>query len=102
MARLIEIQRWQDIPGHLTVKRGDVLLFRATGGYVKSGTETVATLGHFVSGVLANNGELLFPAGTPDTVLFQARERGRATIGVVTGDPFREPRTTTLDITVEL
>jgi hypothetical protein len=101
MARLIEIQDKQDIPDSLTVKQGDVLLFRATGGYVKSGAEVVGLIGHFVSGVFAN-GELLFPAGTPDTVLFQARKLGRATIDVVTGDPYRAPRTTAIEIMVEV
>src|SRR6266852_2596509 len=102
MSRLIEIQHGQDIPASLTVKSGDVLLFRATGGWVQSGSEVVEVIGHFVAGVLANNGELLFPAGAPDTVLFQAKTPGRATIDVVTGDPYRASRTTTLDITVEL
>ncbi|SRR6266404_5433430 len=102
MSRLIEIQHVQDIPANLTLKLGDVLLFRATGGWVQSDTEIIEILGHFLSGVLANNGELLFPAGAPDTVLFQAKKPGRATIDVVTGNPYRAPRTTTLDITVEL
>ena len=102
MSRLVEIQHGQDIPASLTVKSGDVLLFRATGGRVQPDTEVVEIIGHFLSGVLANNGELLFPAGAPDTVLFQAKKPGRAMIYVVTGDPYRAPRTTTLDITVEL
>jgi len=39
--------------------------------------------------------------GAPNAVLFLARRPGRATIDVVTGDPWRAPQTTTLDVTVE-
>jgi len=87
--------------GTIYPKAGDVLLFRATGGRVRSGGDVVELLGPFLSVVMGNNGTILTPAWAPNTVLFRAHGPGRAMIDVVTGDPWRAPRATTLDITVE-
>jgi hypothetical protein len=101
MARLIEVQDARTCPSPLTVSLGDILLFRATGGRVRSGDDVVELVGTFLSAVLGDDGTILTPIGPPNTVLFRARRPGRARIDAVTGDPFHTPQTTTLDITVE-
>jgi hypothetical protein len=85
----------------MTITVGDVLFFRATGGHVHSGAEVVEILGPFVRGVVGDNGQIISPMGAPNRVLFLARHPGRATIDVVTGDPWHVPKTTALTITVE-
>ena len=101
MARLIEVQHAQNLPTNLTIRVGDALAFGATGGHVRSGADVVEILGPFLPGVLGDNGRILSPMGAPNTVLFLARRPGRATIDVVTGDPWHAPQTTALDITVD-
>jgi len=101
MGRLIEVQHAQNLPASLTVRVGDVLVFGATGGHVHSDTEVVEILGPFLPGVLGDNGQILSPMAAPNAVLFLARRPGRATIDVVTGDPWHAPKTTVLGITVE-
>jgi len=101
MGRLIEVQYAQGLPPRLTLQVGDVLVCRATGGHVQSGADVVEILGPFVPGIMGDNGQILSPMGAPNAVLFLARRPGRATIDVVTGDPWRAPQTTTLDLTVE-
>ena len=78
-----------------------MLLFCATGGHVRSGTDVVEMLGPFLPAVLGGNGLILSPEGAPNTVLFRGRRPGRATIDVVTGDPWHAPETRILNITVE-
>jgi hypothetical protein len=101
MGRLIEVQHAQDLPTRLTIRVGDVLVFGATGGHVRSGAEVVEILGPFLPGILGDDGQILSPMGAPNAVLFLARRPGRATIDVVTGDPWHAPKTTALGITVE-
>jgi hypothetical protein len=99
--RLIEVQRAQDLPPTLTITAGDVLIFGATGGHIHSGAEVVEILGPFVRGVVGDNGQVISPMGAPNRVLFLALHPGRATIDVVTGDPWHTPKTTALSIIVE-
>jgi len=101
MARLIEVQDARVSPSPLTVHLGDVLLFRATGGLVRSGADIVELLGPFLPALLGDDGNILTPMGPPNAVLFRARRPGQAVIDVVTGDPFNSPQTTALTITVE-
>jgi hypothetical protein len=101
MGRLIEIQLAQPWPPTLTVQIGDVLLFQATGGHVRSGGDVVEMLGPFVPAVLGDTGQILTPMGAPNTVMFRVHRLGRAMIEVVSGDPWQAPRTTTLGIKVE-
>ena len=101
MGRLIDVQPARDLPKNLTIRVGDVLVFGATGGHVRSGAEVVEILGPFLPGVLGDDGRILSPAGAPNAVLFLARRPGRATIDVVTGDPWHAPQTAPLDITVD-
>src|ERR687889_330858 len=98
MGRLIEVQHAQDLPTRLTIRVGDVLIFGATGGHVRSGAEVVEILGPFVRGVVGNNGQIISPMGAPNRVLFFARHPGRAMIDVVTGDPWHSPNNTALTI----
>lgn len=81
MARLIEVQ---NPPPLLTVDAGDVLLFRATGGRVESGSEAIECLGPFVDAVVGDNGIALAPAGLPNSVLFRTRKTGQALIELKT------------------
>jgi hypothetical protein len=99
MGRLIEMGRVVDLPAELVVQVGDLLLFRATGGRVQSGT-AVTILGSFVAGTVTDDGQVLSAMGAPDATLFQASEPGRALIELFTGDPWREPRRTTVTVAV--
>ncbi|HYE33990.1 hypothetical protein [Methylocaldum sp.] len=101
MARLIEVQDPRMCLSPLTVRSGDVLLFRAAGGRVRSGGDVVELLGPFLQAVVGDDGNILTPMGPPNTVLFHARQPGRALIDVITGDLFHTPQTTALGITVE-
>lgn len=97
MSRLIEVQ---PVPADLTVGVGDVLRFAASGGRVRNGT-AVEILGIFVEGVLGTDGRVLTPMGSPNAVLFHARQPGRATIDVITGDPWHSPATRNVTVIVE-
>jgi hypothetical protein len=101
MGRLIEVQDAQQCPSPLTVRTGDVLSFRAAGGCVRSGGDVVEMWGPFLRAALGNQGNLLTPTGGQNTVLVRAHGPGRATIEVVTGEPWHAPQTTILGITVE-
>ncbi len=101
MGRLIEVQDAQSAPPSLALQVGDVLQFNATSGHVRSGDEVVEMLGAFLPAALGHHGKVLTPMGAPNTVLFRALRPGRATIDVVTGDPWHAPQTATLSITVQ-
>src|SRR5208283_4095440 len=100
MGRLIEVPHIGDLPAEVVVQVGDLLLFRATGGRVQSGAGLVA-LGSFVAGVIASDGRTISAMGAPAATLFRAMEPGRALIDLFTGDPWREPRRTTLAVEVQ-
>ncbi|HYZ32045.1 MAG TPA: hypothetical protein VE684_07145 [Crenalkalicoccus sp.] len=102
MPRLIDVSSQQPLPPAVTLRAGDLLLVRATGGAVVSGKAAVEALGVFGAASLAPDGGVLTAAGGPDAVLFLARARGRARIEVVRGDPWQGPRrATTIEVTVE-
>jgi hypothetical protein len=101
MARLIEVQDVGACPSQLMIYSGDVLLFRAAGGRVRPGGEVIELLGPFLQVVLGPAGDILSPAGLPNTVMFHARRPGQARIDVITGNSFQTPQTTTLDIIIE-
>ena len=100
MGRLIEVEDARTCPSPLVVQAGDVLLFHASGGHVRSGADVVDLLPPLVSAVVGTNGRVLTPAGPPNTVLVRVHRSGQATIDVITGDPWHAPKTTTLSITV--
>jgi hypothetical protein len=101
MGRLIEVQDARTCPSPLVVQSGDVLLFHANGGHVRSGADVVDLLPPLLSAVVGTDGTVMTPAGAPNTVLVRARRPGQATLDVVTGDPWHAPRATQLVITVE-
>ncbi len=102
MRRLIDIQPTaQGFPPALTVQVGDLLMFGASGGRVRSDGDAVEFLGAFRTSVLGTAGSILSPMGAPSTVLFRARHLGRATIDVITGDPWHAPRTSTIQLVVD-
>ena len=100
MGRQIEVPDVDVAPKSLTIQVGDLLVFGGTGGYVRSGQTVLEMLGAFLPGVLVENGQILSPAGFPNSVVFLARHPGQAVIDVVTGEPFRAPQTTQLHIIV--
>ncbi len=101
MPRLIEVSDARAGPSAQTLSVGDVLLFRAAGGHVRSGDNVIELVGIFVQAVVGNEGAIVTPMGPPNTVLFRALKPGHARIDVVTGDPFHAPQATVLRITVE-
>jgi hypothetical protein len=101
MGRLVDVRDAQRLPSQLTLQPGDVLLCAATGGHVLAGEDVVEMIGAFLPAVLGEHGQVLTPMGAPNTVLFRALRPGLAKIDVITGDPWRDVRTTTLTLTVE-
>ena|ERR1043165_6546394 len=100
MPRLIEVQDVAAPAPHLTAQTGDVLLFRAAGARLLSGSGVLEPLGPFVTAVLAGTGEVLTPEGPPNTVLVRANGPGRAQLEVISGDPFHNPQTVTWTVSV--
>ena len=102
MPRLIDVSALQPLPSAISLRTGDLLLVRATGGAVVEGGATVEALGAFGAGTLAPDGSVLAAMGGPNAVLFLARELGRARIEVMRGDPWRGPRQAAIiEVTVE-
>jgi hypothetical protein len=102
MARLIEVQTVEALPPGLTVRVGDLLLFRATGGrVVGDGNGAVDALGAFQAGSLDPAGGVLEAMGGPDAVVFLARRPGRARLELATGDPWHRPRPAVVEVAVE-
>jgi hypothetical protein len=99
MGRLIEVQRVVDLPPELVVQVGDLLLFRATGGRVRSGAGVI-NIGSFVAGSLTQDGNVVSAVGAPDATLFRVLEPGRALIDLFTGDPWHESHRTTVAVEV--
>jgi hypothetical protein len=100
LARLVEVQGTRECPSSLVVRPGELLLFWAAGGHVRSGHDVVELLGAFVTATVGDNGEILEPMGPPNAVVMRAKAPGRALIDVVTGDPFHAPITRVFGVTV--
>jgi len=102
MPRLIEVSSLQPLPPAVSLRAGDLLLVRATGGAAVAGEAALEALGAFSAAALAPDGSVLAAMGGPDAVLFLARAPGQARIEVVRGDPWQGPRQTVgIDITVD-
>jgi hypothetical protein len=89
-------------PPSLDIKVGDLLIFGATGGHIRSGADIVQFLGPFLPSTIQKDGKVISPMGTPNTVMFLARGPGTATIDVVTGDPWGKSEIVLLSIVIEL
>jgi hypothetical protein len=100
MGRLIEIQAAPVLPPRLEVQVGDLLVFDASGGYVRSGEDAVEFLGAFMRSVVGVDQRVLTPIGAPNAIVFLARRCGWAEIDVITGDPWHSPKTLPLDLIV--
>jgi hypothetical protein len=100
MARLIEVDNASALPVKITIERGDLLLFKASGGNVDSGFDVVELIGPFLSVLMLSSGDVIAPMGAPNSILFLARSAGRARIKVITGDPFFAPLITELEVFV--
>ena len=102
MAQLIEIDDVNALPSPLTIRIGDVLLVRASGGNIVTGEASIERLGPFITGLpLSDSNEILSPMGSPNTLMFVARSAGFATIEVATGDPYFNPQFTRVDVQVD-
>ncbi|RYE42327.1 MAG: hypothetical protein EOP24_33195 [Hyphomicrobiales bacterium] len=101
MSLFIEIQDSEGrLPHPLVVQVGDILRFSASGALLEDGS-CIEILGPLVEAVVGTGGQILRPVGSPNVVLVHARSAGRATVGIVTGDPWASPTTTTVAIVVE-
>lgn len=101
MSRLIAVDLVGDeFPDEVVVAVGDVLRFTASGGRVRQG-DAVEMVGIFTDGVLGADGHALSPMGSPNAVMFRARQPGTADIDVVTGDPWQSPSTHVLTVVVQ-
>ena len=102
MPRLIDVSSLQPLPPAASMRTGDLLLVRATGGAVVEEGAAVEALGAVGAAALAPDGSVLAAMGGPDAVLFLARAPGRARIEVVRGDPWQGPRqAAVIEVTVE-
>ena len=102
MPRLIDVSSLQPLPPAVTLRSGDLLLVRATGGAVVGAEAAVEALGAFGAAALTPDGSVLAAMGGPDAVLFLARAPGRARIEVVRGDPLQGPRhVAVIEVTVK-
>jgi hypothetical protein len=100
MGRLIEIQTTQGLPPSLSVCVGDLLVFDASGGHVRSGADSVEFLGALMRSVVGENRQILAPLGAPNAAAFLARRTGAAEIDVIIGDPWHNPKTLVLALIV--
>lgn len=101
MARLIEVQRPDDCISPLVIRVGDVLLIRATGARLRSGGVAVEVLGPFLQAVVGTSGDVVSPEGPPSVVLVRARRPGAAAIELISGDPWRRARASSLDVAIK-
>jgi hypothetical protein len=89
MARLIDVSALQPMPAAIALRKGDLLIVRATGGCVVEGSAFMEQLGAFAAAALAPDGRVLDAMGSPDAVAFLARDVGRAKLKLMRGDPWR-------------
>ena len=98
MARLIEIDG--PFSTQINLQTGDLLQFAATGGTVISGMNVVELLGPFYPGIVTSTGDVIEPAGSPNKVLFLARNPGLAKVQTFWGDSWSSPTVTETMINV--
>jgi hypothetical protein len=79
-------------PTHLTLNIDDVLRFNGSGAIVREGS-SIEIVGIFCEAILATNGEVLAPQGSPNVILVRARTPGSASLEIVTADPSRPSST---------
>ncbi|SEH00822.1 hypothetical protein SAMN05444920_11811 [Nonomuraea solani] len=101
MARVIELRPAEEAPESLTLRTGDLLMVWATGGRIRSGTDSLELLGPFLIGVLGIDGLVHTPEGPPGKVALLARRPGRAEIEFALGGPWPAIRWVTMTFVVE-
>ncbi|MEV4079915.1 hypothetical protein ACGFJC_44690 [Nonomuraea fuscirosea] len=101
MARVIEFRPAEEVPESLTLRAGDLLMVWATGGRIRSGTDSLDLLGPFLIGVLGNDGQVHVPEGPPSMVALLARRPGRAEVEFALGHPWPAIRWTAMTFVVE-
>ena len=100
MPRLLDARDLTALPAALTLARGDVVLFAASGGHVLSGLDVVEMIGPFTSGLVLADGAAMSPAGGPNALLFRARKDGVAQVDVIRGAPWDSVTRSAIKITV--
>jgi hypothetical protein len=101
MPSLIEIDGAADLPRHLELRRGDVVLLWATGARLQAGKrDVIQALGPFTPAIATLDGVVVAPAAPPNTVLLVAHTPGEVSIDVVTGDAWGTRRESRLRIVV--
>jgi hypothetical protein len=58
-------------------------------------------LGLFTTGMLHHSGQVVSAMGVPGTIMFAARQPGRAIINVVTGDPWFSSSSSEMEVLVQ-
>src|SRR5690242_13746029 len=101
MARLIEVDNLDHLPAAIVIKRSDVLLFRASGGYVTAGSDCIRVTGPMTTGTILADATVISPSGPPNAILFEAILQGKSQIEVLTGDPFYAPIAQHIEIRIE-
>ena len=101
MPRLIELADMKVCPSTLALRTGDMLIIRAIGCSIVSDTGSLELLGTLVSATIGDDDMILTPSGPPNVILLRASQEGRSRIAIHTGDPYRGPRKTFVDIKVE-
>jgi len=93
MAHFVDLSREPGPPpSRLTVSVGDVLRFTGCGALVREGT-SIETAGILCEAILAANGEVLAPQGSPNVILIRACAPGTASLEILTGDLSRQSST---------
>lgn len=98
MSRLIDL-RTGPIGNTLELEPGDIVLLPAAGAQVTSGS-AVELLGVYQNAVPLASGRVIAPEGAPDVVTLSALMPGRATVRLMTGDPFSGASPRDLSVTV--
>src|SRR3954471_21232969 len=100
MGRLIEVQGSQQLSGVFAVNVGDLIRLSAMGARVHSESSVVDVLGSFVPAVVGVNGQVIEPAGTPNTVILRALRPGTARVTLLKIEPWHGNAQTVLEISV--
>lgn len=80
---------------------GDVLLIRAAGARIRSGSASLELLGTFVSATFSTEGEATSPEGLPNIVLYRSRQLGTAISEVLIGGTLGLPVLKTLEVRIQ-
>jgi hypothetical protein len=101
MAHLVTIDSSQELPEKIYINKGDVLLFKATGGHQLSGSGVIQFIGIFTESFLLPSGEKIYPEGSPNMVLFKALKEGEALLSIVFSGSLSDPKSKSYLVTIK-